>query len=118
MTMHSSPHCHAPMHPPAPVPTPMPHPPMPLSITTNCAVTVRIAQMPAATVGSMTQPCMIPGCAPGGPGTITQGSPRVLFEKKPAARVGDMVSFAACVGPIPGPMGTITGPGAPTVMIN
>lgn len=115
--MHDGPHCHAPIHPPAPTPTPLPHPPTPLAIMVNCVMTVKIGGQAAAVMGSMTKPCMIPGCVPGGPGTIMKGSTKVMIGKRPAARVGDLVAFAACVGPIPMPMGKILPPGAPKVMI-
>lgn len=111
------PHCHAPMHPPAPTPTPLPHPPMPLPITLNTSVNVLISNKPAATVGSMTNPCFIPSCVPGGPGQITMGSNTVLINNKPAARLTSMTSHSACVGPIPGPTGKVIGPGVPTVLI-
>jgi uncharacterized Zn-binding protein involved in type VI secretion len=117
MTLHDAPHCHAPIHPPAPVPTPMPHPPLPFAITLNCVMTVLIANQPAATVGAMTQPCLVPSCVPGGPGTVAMGSTSVLVGGRPAARVGDLVSFATCVAPIPSPTGKILPPGAPTVII-
>jgi uncharacterized Zn-binding protein involved in type VI secretion len=115
--MHDSPHCHAPIHPPAPTPTPMPHPPIPFPILSNCVPTVMIGNLPAATVGSMTGPCMVPPCVPGGPGLVSMGSMTVMIGGKPAARVGDMVAFASCVAPIPSPTGKIIPPGAPTVII-
>lgn len=115
--LQSGPHCHAPMHPAALVPTPVPHPPMPLPIIPPCCPTVMIANMPAARATDMTQPCLIPGCVPGGPGMIAKGSATVMIGKLPAARVGDPTTHEACVGPIPGPSGSIIGPGAPTVMI-
>ncbi len=116
--LHDGPHCHAPMHPPAPTPTPMPHPPMPLKIVGACAPTVMIGGMQAAIMGSMTQPCIIPGCAPGGPGNVMKGSATVMIASTPAARVGDPVTLPACVGPIPMPTGKILPPGQPTVIIN
>jgi uncharacterized Zn-binding protein involved in type VI secretion len=116
-TMHDGPHCHAPIHPPAPTPTPMPHPPIPFPILLNCVPTVMIANLPAATVGSMTGPCMIPPCIPGGPGSVAMGSATVMIGGKPAARVGDLVAFSSCVAPIPSPTGKILPPGAPTVII-
>src|SRR6516164_2592852 len=97
-TLHDAPHCHAPIHPPAPVPTPVPHPPIPFPIMVNCVPTVLIANLPAAVVGSMTQPCLVPPCVPGGPGTIA-------------------MAFTSCVAPIPSPTGKILPPGAPTVII-
>lgn len=118
-TIHQTPHCHAPIHPPAPTPTPMPHPPIPLPILLNCVTTVMIANQPAAVVGSQTQPCLLPTCVPGGPGIIGPvGSMKVIIGGRPAARVGDGVLFAACVAPIPSPTGKILPPGAPTVIIN
>jgi uncharacterized Zn-binding protein involved in type VI secretion len=116
-TLHDSPHCHAPIHPPAPVPTPLPHPPIPFPILTMCVPTVMISNLPAAVVGSMTQPCLMPTCVPGGPGVVSMGSATVMIGGQPAARVGDMVAFAACVAPIPSPTGKILPPGAPTVII-
>jgi uncharacterized Zn-binding protein involved in type VI secretion len=117
MTMHDAPHCHAPIHPPAPTPTPVPHPPIPIPIVAGCIPTVLIENLPAAVVGSMTQPCLVPPCVPGGPGVVAMGSTTVIFGGMPAARVGDMVSFASCVAPIPSPTGKILPPGAPTVII-
>jgi len=117
LIMHDAPHCHAPIHPPAPVPTAVPHPPIPFPILANCVPTVLIANLPAATVGSMTGPCTVPPCIPGGPGVVAMGSMTVLIGGKPAARVGDMVNFASCVAPIPSPTGKILPPGAPTVII-
>jgi uncharacterized Zn-binding protein involved in type VI secretion len=115
--IHQSPHCHAPMHPPAPVPTPMPHPPIPFPILEATIPTVMISNLAAAVVGSMSQPCLMPTCVPGGPGMVAMGSATVMISSMPAARVGDTVTFAACVGPIPGPTGMIMPPGAPTVII-
>jgi uncharacterized Zn-binding protein involved in type VI secretion len=115
--MHDGPHCHAPIHPPGPVPTPMPHPPMPIDIMQACVQTVMIDNLPAAVVSSMTLPCMIPSCVPGGPGMVAKGSATVMIGNLPAARLGDMMAFATCVGPIPGPTGKIIPPCSPTVMI-
>jgi uncharacterized Zn-binding protein involved in type VI secretion len=117
MTLHDLPHCHAPIHPPAPVPTPVPHPPIPFPIVAGCVPTVLIAGLPAAVVGAMTQPCLVPPCVPGGPGMIAMGSTTVMIGGRPAARVGDLVSFTSCVAPIPSPTGKILPPGAPTVII-
>ena len=116
LVLQSGPHCHAPMHPPAPTPTPLPHPPMPLPIVKG-APTVMIGSSPAARIADMTQPCLIPGCVPGGPGLIAMGSATVLIGGMPSARAGDMTQHAACVGPIPGPVGTILPPCCPTVII-
>jgi len=76
-----------------------------------------IDNQPAAVVGSMTQPCILPSCVPAGPGVVAMGSPTVTIGGMPAARVGDMVSFATCVAPIPSPTGKILPPGSPTVII-
>lgn len=111
-----TPHCHAPIHPPAPVPTPVPHPGLPLTIIKG-APTVLIDKMPAARVTDMTVPCMLPGCVPAGPGIIIQGSATVLIAKMPAARVGDTSSHPSCVAPIPSPIGKVIPPGVPTVII-
>ena len=116
--IHDNPHCHAPIHPPAPTPTPMAHPPLPAPILMNCAPTVMINNMQAATVTSQSKPCMLPTCVPAGPGIITKGSMKVIICGKPAARVGDLVTHASCVAPIPSPTGKIMPPGSPTVMIN
>ena len=116
-TLHDGPHCHAPIHPPAPVPTPVPHPPIPFPIVGNTSPTVMINNLPAAIVGSMTQPCLVPPCVPGGPGTVSMGSMTVKFGGMPAARVGDMVAFSSCVAPIPSPTGKILPPGSVTVQI-
>jgi uncharacterized Zn-binding protein involved in type VI secretion len=115
--IHQSPHCHAPIHPPAPVPTPLPHPPIPFPILEATVPTVMISSLAAAVVGSMSQPCLMPSCVPGGPGMIAMGSTTVMIGGMPAGRVGDTVTFAACVGPIPGPTGMVMPPGAPTVII-
>jgi len=117
MVLQDIPHCHAPIHPPAPVPTPLPHPALPLTILTACAMNVLIAGQPAATMGSGTKPCTLPGCVPAGPGLVVMGYPKVLIGGKPAARVGDPTAHASCVAPIPSPIGKIMPPGAPTVMI-
>ena len=112
-----APHCHAPIHPPAPTPTPVPHPALPLMIIPPGAPTVMIGGLPAAGLGDMTMPCMLPGCVPAGPGVIILTSMTVLVGGKPAARVGDTTLHASCVAPIPSPMGKIMPPGCPTVMI-
>ena len=116
MVLQNTPHCHAPIHPPAPVPTPVPHPALPLTIITGM-FTVLIGNQPAATVTSTTTPCLLPGCVPGGPGTVVMGSATVLIGGLPAARVNDMTAHASCVAPIPSPVGKILPPGCPTVMI-
>jgi uncharacterized Zn-binding protein involved in type VI secretion len=116
--IHQGPHCHAPIHPAAPVPTPVPHPPVPLAFIPPGKPTVLIGGKPAVTSTSMTKPCMLPSCVPGGPGLITMGSMTVLIGNMPAGRVGDMVAFASCIAPIPSPTGKIMPPGCPTVLIN
>jgi uncharacterized Zn-binding protein involved in type VI secretion len=114
--LQDTPHCHAPIHPPALVPTPLAHPPMPLAIIKG-APNVLIGGKPAARVSDMSVPCMLPSCIPGGPGVIMKGSATVYIGGMPAARVLDKTIHAACVGPIPGPTGKIVGPGCSTVMI-
>jgi uncharacterized Zn-binding protein involved in type VI secretion len=116
-TLHDAPHCHAPIHPPAPTPTPVPHPPIPFPILLACVPTVMISNLPAATLGSQTGPCMVPPCIPAGPGMVAKGSMSVMIGGKPAARIGDLVAWASCVAPIPSPTGKILPPGAPTVII-
>ena len=116
MVMQPGPHCHSPMHPPAPVPTAVPHPGLPLAILKGC-MTVLIGDMPAATVTSETEPCMLPGCVPGGPGMVTLGSMTVLIGGLPAARMGDMTVHMSCIAPIPAPTGKIMPPCCPLVMI-
>jgi uncharacterized Zn-binding protein involved in type VI secretion len=114
--LQTSPHCHAPIHPPAPTPTPIPHPPMPLAIVKG-QPTVLLSSMPAARVSDITVPCMLAGCVPAGPGMIAMGSATVLIGSLPAARLGDDTLHSTCVAPIPAPAGKIIGPGAPTVLI-
>ena len=87
--LQQSPHCHAPIHPPAPVPTPVAHPAIPLALASGVP-TVLIGGRPAATVGSTSTPCMLPGCVPAGPGVVVHGATRVLIGGSPAARVGDL----------------------------
>ena len=114
--LQTTPHCHAPIHPPAPVPTPTPHPALPLAIIKGCP-TVLIGGSPAARITDTSMPCMLPGCVPGGPGMIAAGSFSVIIGGMPAARVGDQTTHLACVAPIPSPVGTIQPPGCLTVMI-
>jgi len=115
--MQDAPHCHAAIHPPAPVPTPIPHPAVPLLLASGGAPTVLIGGLPAATHGSTSVPCSLPGCVPGGPGVIAKGSMTVLIRGLPAARVGDMTAHASCVAPLPAPTGKVLPPGCPTVLI-
>ena len=114
--LQDAPHCHAPIHPAALVPTPTPHPAMPLTIIKG-QVNVLIGGTPAARITDMSQPCLLAGCVPGGPGMISKGSATVMIGGLPAARVGDMTMHPACVAPIPSPVGKILPPGCPTVMI-
>jgi uncharacterized Zn-binding protein involved in type VI secretion len=114
--LQDAPHCHAPIHPAAPTPTPTPHPAMPLAIIKG-QPNVLIGNMPAARVSDMSQPCVLAGCVPGGPGMISKGSATVLIGGLPAARVGDITAHTACVAPIPSPVGKILPPGCPTVII-
>ena len=116
LVLQQGPHCHAPIHPPAPVPTPVPHPPLPLTIIKG-QPNVLIGGLPAARVTDMTQPCILPGCVPAGPGIITLGSFTTIIGGMPAARINDMTTHASCVAPIPGPVGQILPPGCPTVLI-
>jgi uncharacterized Zn-binding protein involved in type VI secretion len=115
--LQSAPHCHAPIHPAALVPTPVPHPALPLAIIPPGCPTVLIGGQPAARIGDMTQPCMLPGCIPAGPGVIVQGSATVMIGGQPAARLGDQTAHASCVAPIPSPTGQIIPACCPTVMI-
>ena len=114
--LQDAPHCHAPIHPAAPTPTPTPHPAMPLAIIKG-QPNVLIGNMPAARVSDMSQPCVLAGYVPGGPGMIAKGSATVLIGGLPAARVGDLTAHPACVAPIPSPVGKILPPGCPTVII-
>lgn len=116
MVRQDTPHCHAPIHPPAPTPTPVPHPGLPLNIITG-AFNVLIGNMPAARMTSQTVPCLLPGCVPAGPGMIVKGSATVLAGGLPAARINDLTSHVSCVAPIPGPVGKVMPPGCPTVLI-
>ncbi len=111
-----SPHCHAPIHPPAPTPTPVPHPPMPLTIIKG-QPNVLIGGSPAARITDMTLPCLLAACVPAGPGIIAKGSATVLIGGLPAARMGDLTAHASCVAPIPAPVGKIMPPCCPTVLI-
>ena len=114
---HDSPHCHAPIHPAAPVPTPLAHPPIPHPIMTATVPTVKINMLEAAVVTSMTKPCSMPTCVPGGPGIVAKGSASVMINFLPAARSGDVVAFASCVAPIPSPTGKIIPPCSKDVII-
>ncbi|MCA9263915.1 MAG: PAAR domain-containing protein [Planctomycetales bacterium] len=112
----NGPHCHAPIHPAAPTPAPSPHPPMPLNIIKG-ENSVMIGGAAAARAGDTTQPCMLSGCAPGGPGTIAMASKTVMIGMMPAARINDMTAHSACVAPIPMPAGKILPPGCKSVLI-
>jgi uncharacterized Zn-binding protein involved in type VI secretion len=89
---------------------------MPLAIVKGDP-TVMIGNMPAARVTDLTQPCMLAGCVPAGPGMIAKGSATVMIGFLPAARVGDTTAHTSCVAPIPSPTGQIIPPGCPTVII-
>lgn len=110
---HDVPHCHAPIHPTNPVP----HPPQPFAITMATAPTVMINNLPAATVSSMTVPCLLATCVPNGPGVVAKGSMTVVVCGKPSARLGDMVSWTGCVAPIPSPTGKIIPPCSTNVIV-
>ena len=112
--LQDGPHCHTP-HPPAG--NPIPHPPMPLAIMPPGCPTVLIGNMNAARVSDQTAPCMLAGCAPGGPGMIAVGSATVMIGNLPAARINDMTNHTSCVAPVPMPTGKILPPGCPTVLI-
>lgn len=116
LILQDNPHCHAPIHPAAPVPTPAPHPAMPLAIVKG-QPNVLIGNLPAARVTDLSQPCLLAGCVPGGPGMIAIGSSSVLIGGLPAARMGDMTNHPTCVAPIPAPTGKILPPCCPTVLI-
>ena len=116
MIKQDSPHCHAPIHPPAPTPTPVPHPALPLPIVLGIP-NVLIGNQPAAIVGSISGPCTLPGCVPNGPGMVSKGSAKVTIGGMPAARVNDLTAHPGCVAPIPGPVGKVLPPGCPTVQI-
>lgn len=116
MVRQDSPHCHAPIHPPAPVPTPSAHPALPLPILTG-AFNVLIGNQPAARLGSTSAPCVLPACVPGGPATVVKGSTKVMVGGMPAARINDLTAHTSCVAPIPAPVGKIMPPGCPTVII-
>ena len=111
-----TPHCHAPIHPPAPVRTPVPHPVLPLAIVKG-QPNVMICNMPSARVTDISVPCMLPGCVPAGPGMIAMGSFTVLIGSMPAGRMGDMTAHTSCVAPIPAPTGQVMPPCAVTVLI-
>lgn len=112
-----SPHCHAPIHPPAPVPTPSAHPALPLPIVNGTAPTVMIDNLQAAVVGSISASCSLPSCVPAGPGVIARGSSTVYHCNLPAARIDDPTAHPACVAPIPAPVGKVLPPGSPFVDI-
>ena len=112
-----SPHCHAPIHPPAPTPTPSAHPPKPWELKVGLAPTVKINDKEAATVGAISEPCMLPSCVPNGPGLIAKGSATVMISNLPAARQDDITAHPGCVAPIPSPIGKVIPPCSPNVMI-
>jgi uncharacterized Zn-binding protein involved in type VI secretion len=89
---------------------------MPLTILKG-QPNVLIGGSPASRSTDMTQPCLLAGCAPGGPGLIALASFQVFIGGLPAARMGDMTVHTSCVAPIPGPTGKVLPPCCPTVMI-
>jgi uncharacterized Zn-binding protein involved in type VI secretion len=97
-------------------PQPVAHPPQPIPFVIGCT-TVRIGGKQALRVNDQTAPCSPPGCVPGIPGKVAQGSVSVRIGGMPAARVTDIVSFPGCVTAIASPMGKVMGPGAPSVLI-
>jgi hypothetical protein len=110
--LHDNPHCHT-GHTPAPIP----HPPMPHQLLMNCAPTVMINNLPAATLMTMTEICSHIGCVPNGPGVVMKGSSKVIICNQPSARMGDLVQHATCVAPIPSPTGKIIPPCSTNVII-
>jgi uncharacterized Zn-binding protein involved in type VI secretion len=112
-----SPHCHAPIHPPAPVPTPVAHPALPLQILLATVPTVKINNLEAAVTTSQSDMCKLPSCVPNGPGMIAKGSSTVMIMNLPAARANDLTAHSTCVAPIPSPVGKVMPPCSPTVMI-
>ena len=91
MVLQDSPHCHAPIHPPAPVPTPSAHPALPLAIIKGEA-TVLIGNMPAARLTDTTAPCTLPGCVPGSKATSTSPSSVGTVIVSPSAACGSVRS--------------------------
>ena len=120
MVLQDSPHCHAPIHPPAPVPTPVPHPGIPMPLMMMCHPTVLINFLPAATVTSSTvtpvSPCTAI-CLPLGLGIVVKGSMSVMTCFLPAARLNDITAHATCSAVIPGLTGKIIPPCSPNVII-
>jgi hypothetical protein len=114
---HDSPHCHAAIHPPSPTPTPAAHPPVPFALVSATTTTVKIDNLNAAVVGTLTKQCQLASCVPAGPGVISKGSSTVMFESRPAARADDIVSWSGCSAPIPSPTGKVLPPCSPTVVI-
>lgn len=111
--LHDVPHCHAPIHPT----NPLAHPPQPFAIVLATSPTVIINSLPAATLTSMTVPCMLAPCVPNGPGIVNKGSATVVITSQPAARLGDIVQWPGCVAPIPSPTGKIIPPCSTNVII-
>jgi uncharacterized Zn-binding protein involved in type VI secretion len=107
--------------PGGPVPTPVPGHPFNGIINGALSTNVRVAGMPAATVGSTAtnQPPHIPiggpsfQIPPTNQGTIITGSATVRINGQPAARNGDTAN--TCNDPAPLPVGTVIAVG--TVMI-
>lgn len=99
--------------PGGPVPTPLPHP-FVGALNGNLSSDVKIASMPAATLGStaQNQPPHIPTppgttfqIPPTNQATIMMGSATVFINNKPAARLGDTVQ--TCADPAPNTAGQI-----------
>ena len=93
--------------PGGPVPTPLPHPFAGI-IDGNLSPTVKIAGVPAATVGSTatntpphlpTPPGTVFQIPPTNQATIMRGSSTVFIGSRPAARAGDMAQ--SCADPVP-----------------
>ena len=112
-----TPHCHAPIHPPAPTPTPVPHPGLPLAITGPCAATVKSEGSNQSVMLDQSAICSLPSCVPAGPGMMLKCSMTVIACIFPAARVDDMSAHVSCVAPIPSPVGKAMSPGKTTVVI-
>lgn len=117
LILQDSPHCHAPIHPPAPVPTPTPHPQVPFALVSAGVMNVVIGGFPAAVLGTQSMPCILPACVPAGPGLIAKGSTTVMIGGRPAGRMNDLTAHPSCVAPIPAPTGKVIPPCCPTVLI-
>lgn len=94
--------------PGGPVPTPLPHPFVGI-LNGNLSTNVKIAGMPAATLGSMadntpphipTPPGTVFSVPPMNKANIMKGSATVMINHKPAARMGDLATTCSEV-PMP-----------------